>query len=97
MTPVQNVVATFPEFKYETYNRLLEPIYGGWQFKVNPASYHGNRLHFTPLWYPDDTYYPVNFCAFDAWTPGGQLYASGSDSLYIFLSCLDDWIIHNVE
>lgn len=98
VTPIQFVVATFPEFKYETYNRLLERASGGtWQFKANPYSYYSNRVHFTPLWYPDDTNYPVAFHAIDAWTPGGQLHASGKDQLYIFQSCLDDWYIHNVR
>ena len=98
VTPIQFVVATFPEFKYVTYNRLLERASGGtWQFKANPYSYYSNRVHFTPLWYPDDTNYPVAFHAIDAWTPGGQLHASGKDQLYIFQSCLDDWYIHNVR
>ena len=95
---VQSVVAAFPEFGYESYSRLLENTSGRiWQFTPNIYSYYRSRIHFTPLWYPDDTYYPVAVYAFDAWTPGGQLYASGSDRLYIFRSCLDDWYIHIVE
>ena len=95
---VQNVVATFPEFDYQTYDRLLERGQGAiWRFKENPYSLYRSRIHYTPLWYPDDTYYPVTFCAFDAWTPGGQLYATVSDKVYIYQSCLDDWYIHIVE
>ena len=98
VTPIQNVVATFPEFDFLSYDRLLEETRTGtWEFKENRYSYYSNRVHFTPLWYPDDTYYTVPICAFDAWTPGGQLYATVSDELYIYLSCLDDWYIHIVE
>ena len=98
VTGVQNVLATFPEFKYNTYNRLLEETQNGtWQFKTNPYSFYDSRIHFTPLWYPDDTYYPVSVCVFDVWTPGGQLYACLSDRVYIYKSCLDDWYIHIVE
>lgn len=98
VTPVQNVLATFPEFEYGTYTRLLEHTQGAkWQFQSNPCSYYGSRIHYTPLWYPDDTYYPVSVCVFDVWTPGGQLYACLSDQVYIFQSCLDDWYIHIVE
>lgn len=94
VTPIQNAVATFPEFGYETYDRLLEKVDArNWSFKQNPFSYYGNRIHYTPLWYPDGDY-TVPVCVFDAWTPGGQLYATVSDTLNIFGDVLDDWYIH---
>ncbi len=98
VTPVQFVVATFPEFKYETYNRLLEKINGStWNFKVSKYSAHNSRIHYTPLWYPDDTYYPVAIQVLDAWTPGGQLHWSSTEKLYIDRSCIDDWYIHVID
>ncbi|BAL01336.1 hypothetical protein OBV_41370 [Oscillibacter valericigenes Sjm18-20] len=98
VTPIQNAVATFPEFGYETYDRLLEKVDArNWMFKQNPCSYYGNRIHYTPLWYPDDLEYTVPVCVFDSWTPGGQLYATVSNSLYIFDDVLNDWYIHIVD
>ncbi len=98
VTPIQYAVATFPEFGYGTYNRFLESTNNlMWRFKKNPFSYYSSRVHFTPLWYPDNTDYPVVLCAFDAWTPGGHLYATRKEQLHIFSSCLDDWYIHNVS
>lgn len=97
ITPIQNAVATFPEFGYETYDRLLEKVGArNWSFKQNPCSYYGNRIHYTPIWFPDGDY-TVPVCVFDSWTPGGQLYATVSDTLNIFGDVLDDWYIHVVE
>lgn len=98
ITPIQNAVATFPEFGYQEYNRLLEKVdVRSWSFKPNPFSYYGNRIHYTPLWYPDDMEYTVPVYVFDSWTPGGQLYATVSKSLYIFDDALNDWYIHIVD
>lgn len=98
VTPIQNAVATFPEFGYQEYNRLLEKVDArNWSFKPNPFSYYGNRIHYTPIWYPDDVEYTVPVYVFDSWTPGGQLYTTVSKSLYIFGDVLDDWYIHRIE
>ncbi len=94
VTPVQNAVATFPEFSYQEYDRLLEKVDARrWSFKQNPYSYYSNRIHYTPIWFPDGDY-TVPVCVFDAWTPGGQLYATITDTLNIFGDVLDDWYIH---
>ena len=94
VTPVQNAVATFPEFSYQEYDRLLEKVDARrWSFKQNPFSYYSNRIHYTPIWFPDGDY-TVPVCVFDAWTPGGQLYATTTDALNIFGDVLDDWYIH---
>ena len=67
ITPIQNAVATFPEFGYQTYDRLLEQVDArSWSFKQNPYSYYSNRIHYIPLWYPDGDY-TVPVCVFDAW------------------------------
>lgn len=67
ITPIQNAVTTFPEFSYETYDRLLEKVdTRSWSFKQNPFSYYGSRIHYIPLWYPDGDY-TVPVCVFDAW------------------------------
>lgn len=97
VTQVQNVLAVFPEFDYRNYYRLLEPDrprWNGtmWRFKENPYSYYDERVHFTPLWYPDIRY-PVQVAVFDAWTPGGMLYATVSDYVDISGSMYDDWYI----
>lgn len=95
VTQIQNAVATFPEFEYQEYNRLLEKVdTRRWAFKQNPFSYYSNRIHYTPIWYPDDMAYTVPVRVLDAWTPGGQLYTTVNESLYIFDDVLNDWYIH---
>ncbi len=76
VTPAQHVEALFPEFGYETYNRFLTPVNSAtyntsWHFKPNRYSYYSDPVHFTPLWYPDGTDYPVPITVEDAWTPDG--------------------------
>lgn len=53
-----------------------------WQLAVNPYSVSGSRLHYTPLWFPDDTY-TAWAQAFYAWSPVGQLYGYKTDALTI--------------
>ena len=79
------------------------PERGKWQYNdLCPGllvlqRYYGSRIHYTPLWYPDNVDYPVAVCVFDAWTPGGQLYATMSGSIDIFDACLNDWYIHETD
>jgi len=53
-----------------------------WCLEVNPWSVTGQRLHYTPLWFPDGQY-TVLAQAFYAWSPVGQLYEYETDSLTI--------------
>ncbi|MEA4896545.1 MAG: hypothetical protein VB064_14980 [Oscillospiraceae bacterium] len=96
-TQAQTEIATFSDFGFKTYNRFLEPEGGGtstdWRFKVNECSYYGCRVHFTPLWYPDNTDYVVALSVFDVWTPVGMLYTTASDCVSISGSVYDDWYI----
>lgn len=100
VTIAQNVLAVFPEFDYATYYRLLvpEPTYHSafprvtWGFKRNVYSYYTEPAHYTPLWYPD-TDYTVAAAVFDAWTPGGMLYATVEDTVKIRGTAYDDWYI----
>lgn len=98
VTKAQHVMAVFPEFDYETYDRFLEPdrnAYSAtWGFRSNPYSYYGEPVHFTPLWFPDGPY-AVSVAVFDVWTPGGMLYASVSDSVTIDGDMYDDWYIRS--
>lgn len=74
--PVQTAVSYFPEFSYETYWRLLEKNGGNsasFTFKPNEYSTYGRKVHFTPVWYPDNTAYTVYTYIIDAWTPSGML------------------------
>lgn len=98
ITPVQHIEAIFPEFGYKNYNRFLQPdntaTYNTtWHFKPNRYSYYHDPVHFVPLWYPDETDFPVPITVADAWTPGGQLHASVSDKVVINGSVYDDWYI----
>lgn len=99
VTPVQGVYAVFPEFDYTEYFRLLEPERSGWyhttwRFAVNPYSYYEERVHFTPVWFPDGKY-EVAVAVFDVWTPAGMLYASLSDYVNIKGTMFDDWYIRS--
>lgn len=89
----QNVVSYFPEFNYKTYWRLLERMDGGsFEFKKNNYSTYKNRTHFTPVWFPNDSY-EVNTWVIDSWTPVGMLSANLTDTLNIRGSVWDDWHI----
>ncbi len=96
-TQAQTEMATFSDFGFVTYNRLLEPTDSGrstsWHFKKNINSYYGCLVHFTPLWYPDNTDYVVAASVYDAWTPVGMLYTTVSDSVTIDGNVYDDWYI----
>ncbi len=95
-TKAQNVMAFFPEFEYQTYNRLLEHrtegIRPAFQLRVNEWSWAGARSHYTPYWYPDEMRYEPQMAVFDVWTPGGQLYCWVTDHVTIDDgSVYDDW------
>lgn len=60
ITAVQNVLTYYPEFNYQTYLRLMDKKQGGYssefQLKQNKYSTYNQRVHFTPVWYPDGKY-----------------------------------------
>lgn len=72
-TEVQRAEAFFPEFKYSTAQnsfRTLEKASGKWQFEQNEYADGKERMHFTPIWFPDGNY-SVAIVATDVWTPAG--------------------------
>ena len=95
-TGAQTTVALFPEFKYNTYCRLLDRLTSGWgatfAFQQNLYSMYRQRVHFTPIWYPDGAY-KTQLIVFDVWTPPGMLVKSTSDTLTIQGNVYDDWHI----
>lgn len=96
ITYPQNAVSYFPEFRYETYWRLLDKTFNGsspkFEFKKNNYSTYKNRTHFTPIWMPDGAY-TVNTWLIDAWTPDGMLSMNLTDSLKIRGNLWQDWHI----
>jgi hypothetical protein len=91
VTQPQNAVSYFPEFRYETYWRLLDRMGSGrFEFQKNPYSTYKNRTHFSPVWMPDGSY-TVNTWLIDAWTPEGMLSANLTDSLAIRGNLWQDW------
>jgi hypothetical protein len=96
VTGVQTAVSYFPEFRYGTYWRLLDLTHRGFssrlEFKPNQYSAYNQRVHFTPVWYPDGTY-TVYTWLIDAWTPAGMLSMNLTDSVNIQKSVFDDWHI----
>jgi hypothetical protein len=100
VTDAQNAVTYFPEFKYETYWRLLERTQAGYsskfEFKTNKYSTYKRRTHFTPIWFPDGSYTPYTWLI-DCWTPAGMLSMNLTDSVTIRGSLWDDWHIAPVK
>lgn len=96
VTYAQNAVSYFPEFRYETFWRLLDRVGSGstarFEFKKNEYSTYHRRTHFTPIWYPDGSY-PVNTWVIDSWTPVGMLSMNLTDSLSIRGNLWQDWHI----
>lgn len=95
-TPAQNAVSYFPEFRYESFWRLLDRVGSGYsarfEFKKNEYSTYRGRTHFTPIWYRDGSY-TVNTWLIDCWTPTGMLSMNLTDSLTIRGNLWDDWHI----
>lgn len=94
ITGAQNVLSYYPEFNYNTYFRQSEMMAGGYnaefELKQNEFSTYGERVHFTPIWFPDGTYSPIAN-VIDAWTPVGMLSCNLSDYVNIKGSLFDDW------
>ena len=90
----QTAVSYFPEFNYTTYWRLLDRLSSGktarFQFAENIYSTYKQRVHFSPVWFPDGSY-TVNTHVMDIWTPAGMLCANLTDSVTISGSLYDDW------
>lgn len=96
ITGAQNVLASFPEFEYQNYFRLLDMITTGYfstfELKQNKYSTYSERVHFTPVWFPDGRYI-VCTEIIDTWTPGGMLSINLADEVDINGSIYDDWHI----
>lgn len=97
-TGSQTANVLFPEFNYNRhsttlYNRLLEKSGGSFVFKKNKYSTYNDRVHFTPIWFPDRKNYTVYVEVFDVWCPAGQLSVRLTDQIFINGSVYDDWHI----
>lgn len=99
-TGIQSFCAYFPEFAYKKYRRDGKlpgaSLFSTIELPINLYSLKGNRVHFTPIWYPDGTY-QVYVETFDCWTPGGMLCGTGKGSIKISGSMWDDWHIQTVK
>lgn len=62
------------------------------KLKSNKYSTYNQRVHFTPIWYPDGTY-NVYSQVIDTWTPDGMLSINLNDYVNIKGSLYDDWHI----
>lgn len=95
-TAVQRVEAAFPEFKYaKTVGsfRSIEKYGGAWVFVRNTTADLNERLHFTPLWYPNGNYI-ISVMATDVWTPSGMISSvRNSNTIKIIDSAYDDWYV----
>ena len=50
-----------------------------------------SRVHFIPVWFPDNTEYRVEVIMFDYWTPAGQIYDCETYTLRIDGNIYDNW------
>ena len=83
----------YPRFDNTLYNRLLEKSGGSFVFKKNKYSTYKDRVHFTPIWFPDRKNYTVYVKVFDVWCPAGQLSVRLTDQIFINGNVYDDWHI----
>lgn len=100
VTDAQTAVTYFPEFRYQTYWRLLERTSSGYsvkfEFTKNKYSTYSRRTHFTPIWMPDGNYTPYTYLI-DCWTPDGMLSVNLTDSVTISGNLWSDWHIAPVK
>lgn len=90
-------VATFPEFEYKTYNRVLDREFWNYMtFKPNEWSQFEKRVHFNPVWFPDGIY-EMKLKVFSFWTPNGEITFDLSDYVYIDGAVYDDYYVRPVE
>lgn len=96
ITGAQVAISYFPEFAYQTYWRLHDIKTSGYSasfwLKPNEYSTYESRVHFTPIWFPDDSYTPITR-VLDAWTPDGMLSLQLQDNITISGNLFSDWHI----
>jgi len=95
----QNFCAYFPEFEYKKYRRIGSlpgaSLISTLELPINLYSIRKNRIHFTPIWYPDIEY-KVYIELLDAWTPAGMLCSKTTGSIDIKGNMWDNWYIREV-
>ena len=100
VTAAQTAVTYFPEFRYQSYWRLLDRTGNGYgtqfEFARNRYSTYNRRTHFTPIWMPDGSYTPYTWLI-DCWTPQGMLSMNLTDSVTISGNLWSDWHIAPVK
>ena len=94
------VNAYYPEFNYSTSagksNMLLmgsenESGYSAsFTFDANTDTISGNKMHVTPVWFPDGEY-SVKYEVYDIWTPAGMLTSNTYAIINIEGSMYDDY------
>ena len=62
-------------------------------FRKNKYSTYNDRVHFTPILFPDMKNYTVYVEVFDVWCPAGQLSVRLTDQIFINGSVYNDWHI----
>jgi hypothetical protein len=94
VTQVQNVVGFYPEFEYNSYDRIFETLSNGqFDLKSNIFSMYGSHIHKTPVWWANNVDYTPEVFIFDVWTPAGELSTYTTDTVHINGSVYDDWHI----
>jgi hypothetical protein len=101
ITGSQLTYGYYPEVNYDfDQNRLLEVVTNGlnttFQLAKNKYAIYDNRVHFTPLWFPNGDYSPISISS-QCWTPAGSLSKSAYDTIIIKGAYLNDWYIKEID
>ena len=95
---VQMADTAYPEFEYKSYDRFMEKTNTGsapifeLKHEMNQDHFEG-RVHFTPIWWPNNVLYIPRVVIYDAWTPVGMLTVTKFDQVNIQGSVTDDYHI----
>lgn len=94
------VNAYYPEFNYSNgtakSNMLLQNsenesgYSASFTFDANADTISGNKMHITPVWFPDGEY-TVKYEVYDLWTPAGMLTGTTYAIINIEGSLYDDY------
>ena len=91
----QYAIARFPEFYYSAEQnkyKTLELVGGAYQFRKDAE--YDERIHFTPVWFWDNSVYTVSVTQSDMWTPAGMISRTvNGNGIKIQGSIFDDWNI----
>lgn len=99
LVPPQSVYMFVPEWQYSKVVELMPDGVAAyttvWRLPMNPYSVIGAKKWYVPVWFPDQMNYSVNFTAYNAYTPGGELTATTKAHIVINGNMYQDDSVNN--